>query len=117
MTDRYKTRKNIRTAIIALLALIVVGYTLYEVKELVSGPSITVYSPHNGETVSTSSLEISGIAKNITDISLDDRSIFIDEKGNFKEELLLSPGYNAITIAAHDRFGSETQKTLEVIYQ
>ena len=71
----------------------------------------------NGAIVSTSTLEISGATKNINDISLDDRNISIDEKGNFKEEILLSPGYNTIMLDAHDRFGSKTEKILEVIYR
>ncbi len=117
MTERYKTRKNIFIATVVLLLFLVVGYTLYEIQRIASGPKIIVYFPQNGATIATSTLEISGIAKNISDISLDDRKIFIDEKGNFKEELLLSPGYNIITIKASDRFGSETEKIIEVIYK
>jgi len=117
MTERHKTRKNIRIAMIVLLLLLVVGYTSYETERLITGPSIAVSSPANGETVSTSTIEVTGVAKNINAISLDDRNIFIDEKGNFKEELLLSEGYNVITLKANDKFGSETEKTLEVIYK
>ncbi len=117
MTERYQTRKNIRIIIIVLLVLLVVGYTFYEVSKIISGPNITVYSPKNGETVSTSTILISGIAKNINSISLDDRKIFVDEKGDFSEELLLFPGYNVIALKASDAFGSETEKILEVVYK
>ncbi len=41
----------------------------------------------------------------------------MDEKGNFKEEILLSSGYNAITIKASDKFGRNTEKIIEVIYK
>jgi len=117
MTERYKTRKNIQIMIVVFLLFLVVGYTSYEIQRVISGPKITINSPKNGAIVATSSLEISGLAKNISDISLDGRKIFIDEKGGFHEEILLSPGYNTITFDAHDRFGSETEKILEVIYQ
>ena len=117
MTERYKTRKNIQIIIVVLLLFLVVGYTLYEIQRVISGPKITVYYPQNGAILSTSTLEISGTTKNINDISLDDRKIYIDEKGNFKEEMLLSPGYNTIMLEAHDRFQSETNKIIEVIYQ
>lgn len=117
MTERHKTRKNIRIAIIVFLLVLVLGYTLYEIHRVISGPSITMQTPENGAIVSTSTLEISGTAKNISDIEMDGRSIFIDENGNFKEQLLLSPGYNAIELTAHDRFGNQTEKIIEVMYQ
>lgn len=117
MTERYETKKNIRMIVVALLALLVVGYTLYEVQRIVMGPKIIIDSPKNGITVSTSTLEISGTTKNINDISLDDRKIFVDEKGDFDETLLLSPGYNVIDMKASDKFGKMTEKILEVIYK
>lgn len=117
MTDRYKTRKNIKIAIIAVLLLFVLGYTFYEVQRVAFGPKINILSPKNGAMVSTSTLEIQGIAKNINDISLNDRKIFIDEKGNFKEEVVLSYGYNAFVLRASDKFGSKIEKIIEVVYK
>lgn len=117
MTDRYKTRKYIRTIIISLVLLLVFGYTAYEIQRVVFGPRIRILFPINGAIVSTSSLEISGIATDIKDISLDDRPIFIDEHGNFTENVLLSPGYNTIVLKADDKFGRNTEKILEVVYQ
>ena len=117
MTERYKTRKNIRIFFIILFLVVVLGYTGYEIQRVVLGPIIRVDSPKNGAIVSTSSIEIRGVAKNIQDISLDGRKIFIDEKGNFSEELLMSPGYNVITLDASDKFGRQTEKTLEIVYQ
>ena len=57
------------------------------------------------------------IAKNIKDISLNDRKIFIDEQGNFKEQLLLSYGYNVFKIKANDKFGRSVEKIVEIIYK
>ncbi len=117
MTERYKTRRNLTFAIIASLLFLVFGYTLYEIRAVAFGPQIIIASPANGTFVSTSSLEVSGTAKNIKQISLNDRNIFIDEKGNFKEEVLLSFGYNALVLKAEDKFGSKTEKILEVVYR
>jgi len=86
-------------------------------KKVVFGPQITISSPLNGSLASSSLIEIIGVAKNIKEISLNDRKIFIDEKGNFKEKVLLSYGYNVIVIKASDKFDSKTEKVLEVIYK
>ena len=48
---------------------------------------------------------------------MNDRQMFTDEEGEFSEKLLLSYGYNIITVKAKDRFGRETKKTLELIYK
>ncbi len=117
MTERYKTRKNIRIAIISLLLLLLVGYTAYEIQRVAYGPRINITSPKNGALVSDSLVEVTGIAQNIKDISLNDRKIFIDEKGNFSESVLLSYGYNVLTMKASDKFGRETEKIIEVIYK
>ena len=48
---------------------------------------------------------------------MNDRKIFIDQQGNFKEKILLSYGYNIITMKANDKFGRNTKKKLELIYK
>ena len=40
-----------------------------------------------------------------------------DEKGNFEEKLLLSYGYNIMTIEGWDKFGRETKETIEMVYK
>lgn len=117
MTDRHATRKFIKIIIISIILLCLFSYTAYEVQKVVLGPKIQVISPQNGSLVSNSYTEISGIATNVKDITLNDRKIFIDEKGNFKEKLLLSYGYNTIVIRAIDKFGKVAEKIIEVIYK
>jgi len=117
MTDRHATRRFLQIIVISIIVLFLFSYTAYEIQKVVFGPRIEVFSPINGSLVSDSLTEISGFAKNIKDISLNDRKIFIDEQGNFKEELLLSYGYNTITIKASDKFGRNTEKIIEVIYK
>ncbi len=117
MTDRHATRKFLKITIISIILLFLFGYTAYEIQRVVFGPRIKVSYPKNGSLVSNSLTEILGVAKNIKNISLNDNKIFIDEQGNFKEKTLLSYGYNAITIKASDKFGRNTEKTIEVIYK
>ncbi len=117
MTDRHATKRLLKTLVISIILLFLLGYTTYEIQKVMFGPRIEVTSPVNGSLISNSFTEISGVAKNIKDISMNDRKIFIDEQGNFKEHILLSYGYNAITIKATDKFGRNTEKMVEVIYK
>ncbi|MGB8815809.1 MAG: hypothetical protein WCC74_01025 [Minisyncoccia bacterium] len=114
---RDRTIKCFKIGIISICAFFILGYSLYEVQKIVSGPKILFTSTMNGATVSESLVTVAGNAKNITNISLNDKKIYVDEKGNFSEQILLSYGYNILSIKAEDRFGKKIDKTLEMIYK
>ncbi|MCW9054861.1 MAG: hypothetical protein OQJ98_02685 [Candidatus Pacebacteria bacterium] len=85
-------------------------------QNVITGPVVTVDTPQNGATLLNAITNISGSAQNIAKISINNRPITIDEENTFSEKLLLSPGYNIITLYAEDKFGRTTEKTLELIY-
>jgi hypothetical protein len=111
---------NIKLALKILITtaaiLIILGYAYFETKDFARGPVITISEPANGSTIQNSPVNISGYAKNISYISLNDRQIFTDKAGFFNEKLLLYPGYNIISIKAKDRFKRSVESDLEVIY-
>ncbi|PIT90925.1 hypothetical protein COU17_03130 [Candidatus Kaiserbacteria bacterium CG10_big_fil_rev_8_21_14_0_10_49_17] len=100
-----------------VLVLIIGGYTLYEMRNVILGPTVSISSPATGTRSTEQLITVEGIARNISRISLNDRPIFVDESGVFKEQLLLPFGYSIMTLKASDRFGRETIKTLELVYQ
>src|SRR3989344_3005573 len=114
---QWEGRRLARFGIIAIVLFGIIGYSLFEARFLIEGPIVTVTGPKEGEVATSSLIEITGKAQNISDISLNDRKIFIDEEGHFSEQLLLSYGYNILTLKAKNRFGRETKKVLEVVYQ
>lgn len=90
-------------------------YGLYKAEVFREGPEIAVNEPRDGQTVKNSFVEISGTAKNISSISIDGRPIFTDEKGFFRENLLLAKGYNIIEVQAADKFGKKIKKIIRVV--
>src|ERR1035437_6663078 len=104
-----------RIGALALLVVIIVGYSLFQANKILSGPIINIYTPQNGATYNSTLIEIDGQAKNIAYINLDDRQMFTDKDGNFSEKLLLSPGYNVVKLNAWDKFGKQTEKKLELV--
>ena len=118
MIKPYEDGKLILKAlVIAVFVLVILGYSIFQSQKIVHGPDITITSPISGSTTQESSVEIKGMAKNISEISLDDRPIYIDELGNFSEKLMLYPGYNIIKLKAQDKFGAKTEKTIELVYK
>ena len=79
------------------------------------GPTLTVSSPRDGETLKKPVVLLRGTAERIAELTVNGRKIFTDEEGVFSDSLLLLPGYNIITVVAKDRFDREEKKTLHVI--
>mgnify|MGYP000179512293 CR=1 FL=1 len=113
--------KNLNTYLkivgIILFVVAIFGYAFFQARNIITGPTIKISSPENGSSLEESLVGIKGVAKNISRISMNGSQIFTDDKGIFSEKLLLSYGYNIITIKAKDRFGRDTKETLELIYK
>lgn len=105
----------LKTTSLLVLFLVIITYALFQGSKIITGPIIKVYSPSNGATFNQSLIEIEGVGKNISYINLDDRPIFTDKNGYFKEKFLLSPGYNVIKLDAMDKFKNKTEKIIEVV--
>jgi len=98
-----------------IVGIAIIFYAVYQARNLIRGPILEITEPQNGETFSTPLIDISGQIKNISFIYLNDRQIFTTPEGNFSEKLLLSLGYNIMTLRATDKFGRETRKILELV--
>ena len=109
--------KKIARWLFVLFVLFVLAYAFFEARNIVLGPQILIATPPGGTTVTSQLVEITGNTKNIQDITLEGRDIYIDEEGVFTERLLLSPGYNIFIFEAKDKFDRHTKKTLELIYK
>lgn len=100
-------------------AIIVIGlfatYLTFQARFLIAGPELSLDTepPVNN---TTRIVELSGNATNITHLWLNDRPIFTDEKGHFKEALILENGYTITTLRARDRYGRETEIVRSFVY-
>lgn len=113
---RIKDKIALHSIIVVIIVSIIIGYSYLKVKDLISGPTITVAYPANGESLKQDYVNVTGKAERISQIYLNGRKIFTDEQGNFNEPLLLSEGYNIFEIKAEDQFGREIKKILQLVY-
>jgi hypothetical protein len=97
------------------IAVIVVGYSLFSARHIIKGPTIVIETPQNGEQTKSNFVEIKGKSQNLNYITLNDRQIFIDDEGNFKEKLILYEGENTLKLYGKDKFGRETTKYLQIV--
>ena len=90
----------------ALLTLFGV-YFGFRFRDFVVGPQVSILEPQDGETLVSDRVVVRGQGNDIAKMELNGRPIFIDEKGEFAEPLLLAPGINIIELRAFGRFGRE----------
>lgn len=115
--QRRNVKFILKVSTITFFIAVIAGYSYIKAENLVNGPRLSITLPQNGISTSSPTIDINGKAENIVAISLNDRPIFIDEHGVFKETFALSHGYNPIKLSARDKFGRETQKILEIMYR
>lgn len=113
---RRESRFLLKSFIFVSVCILVIGYALFQSRHFIEGPSLVILTPSNGATLKGPFVIIEGRATNISSITLNNRNILVDQKGGFKEQLLLSEGYNVITIKAEDKFKRTVLKRLELIY-
>lgn len=98
-----------------LLGVLIIGYTLFQARNLLMGPSLVLTSEPN-QVQTNRTLILEGIAKNIVKISLNGREIHTDESGVFSEELVLESGYTIMTLRAEDRYGRTSTLERKFVY-
>lgn len=108
------TRRPLTTIFISLVVVLVAGYGLFEARRILTGPVVTIESPRDGSATSSAAVILSGEAQNISFLSVNDRQTYTDERGRFSELLSLPPGFTILTVAATDRFGRKTSRTVSI---
>ncbi len=115
MLSSYDFRKKLETYGIVALVLIALCYGGFKAYPLIIGPKITIYNPHDGDTVASTTFEISGQVSPVKEITIQGRPIPIGTDGHFTEILTAQYPYTVLVITATDFYGKTITKTLRVI--
>jgi hypothetical protein len=102
------------TAAIAIVAAII-GYGIWRSLAYARGPSIEIYSPIDGSSSASTTIEIVGKASRINSLTVNNNPVSVDENGNFKVSLVVFQGTNIATVAATDQFGRSLQKQIRIL--
>ncbi len=113
-TKKKDYRRIIKPLLIGLVVLLVVGYSGLKLKDILIGPQIIITSPDDGATIKKPLVSVRGKAERISQLYLNGKKIFTDERGNFNEQYLLANGYNLLEIIANDQFGRQITKKLQL---
>jgi hypothetical protein len=95
--------------------VLLVSYALFQARFLIIGPQITLTAEPTLQQ-NERRIFLEGTAYNISRLWLNDRQIFTDAQGNFREALILENGYTISTLRAEDRYGRTTTLTRSYVY-
>jgi len=115
MLSPYDIRKRLEFYGIILLLIIALSYGAFKVYPLILGPTITIYNPHDGDTVARTTFELSGKVTRVKEITINGRPVPIGTDGHFTEILMAQAPYTVLVIIATDFYGKISTKTLRVI--
>jgi hypothetical protein len=98
-----------------LLITCIIMYIGYQTRNLINGPSITLYDAdsvaHSEHTVT-----IRGTTHNIVKLMVNGKEIYTDVHGAFEHMLVLEHGYSITRITAEDRFGRTVSVDRTYVY-
>ncbi len=108
-------RTIVKSCAIAVGLVCAVAYVIFQARFLIIGPQI-VLSKEPELLQNSRQIFLTGAAHNISRLWLNDRPIYTDAEGKFKEALVLENGYTIATLRAEDRYGRQTTITQPFVY-
>ena len=113
--NSYTFRTLVRYWITAIGILLMALFVVFQARFLIVGPRIVITEIPAGPQ-NEPSITVSGTAYNISRLWLNDRTIYTDAQGNFKETIVLENGYTIATLRAEDRYGRTTTVERKLVF-
>lgn len=115
MMEKRNLKKIIRVTLTVLFFSFILLYAILNTRLISRGIDLSINGIENGKIYIEGTLEITGNAKRAKHVLVNGREISVNQQGDFKDYLVLLPGYNIMTISAEDKFGKITQETFDIV--
>ena len=116
MTRGITGKKILKFIGLSVLFCFMVGYGVWIGRDLIFGISLNISGIQNNETVATSTLDLTGMAYHATEITVNGRTVSVEENGAWHDTIALLNGYNIIKVSAKDKFGRTISKVFTINY-
>lgn len=117
-TQKTKQEIIIRLAgkgFLGIIGVLVFGFVGMKIYPIIHGPALDLTNLRDGGIVTEPLVSISGIAKYTHNLIINGNELPLSPNGSFNDKIILNPGYNLISIAAHDQFGTITRHDYSLI--
>tara|TARA_B100000508_G_scaffold45511_1_gene35542 strand:+ start:3074 stop:3445 length:372 start_codon:yes stop_codon:yes gene_type:complete len=113
--EQLEFRTVLKIVASVVFALFIAVYVLFQARFMIIGPQI-ILTEEPPQLQNSQQIYLTGTAHNISRLWLNNRPIYTDAQGNFKEALVLENGYTIATLRAEDRYGRETTVSRPFVY-
>jgi hypothetical protein len=109
-------KKIVRYGSISLIVVIVLGYGIWQSRDLLFGISTSITGISDGLSTNNPLLDFGGNAYHANALVINGRTVPLTGNGSWNDTIALLPGYNTIDIQITDRFKRTTEKIYRVYY-
>lgn len=114
-TDEFPIRRfRIRQTVLifGLAFLFIVGFIIFQYRSAFLDPSLEIYSPKEGESISSSTVRVNGKTEVNSTVFVNEFPVTVGANGAFNKIITVFPGKTSITIKTVNQFGKETTKRI-----
>lgn len=111
----YLTPRVVVLTLVFLSIVVFLGYIFYAVRNFTSPPNLVISSPVNDSIVHQERVEVTGKTDEGSSLQINNQTVFLDDNGNFHENVKLQPGLNNIELKATNRVKKETIKVIKIL--
>ena len=107
--------KSSQAILIIFLFLCLLIFLLFQYKDAIINPAISISSPKNNEVIHSTSIAVTGNTNPDNVVYVNNFPVSVNEEGNFKKIISIFQGKNEIDVKVVNRFNKVTDKIVEVI--
>ena len=107
--------KFIKRTLIILAVVAILAFLLFKVQEIFTPPALKIIEPTDGSIVAARQIKIIGSSEPEVEIVINNRLIFVDNRGKFESDLDLQKGLNLIKITSKKRYSLSQEAVVRVL--
>lgn len=107
----------VKIAMIAFVAIAIVGYVGVQIRTIVRAPELFVSAPADGLTTGDATILVTGQAETDSQVIINGSPVLLAQDGKFEQEVALERGVNVITIEGAKRYSKKATAYRRVILE
>lgn len=122
MTPYHREQKKMRTIpptgwVGIVLGVCVMGLVFHNTHDVLFGTRLSLPSLKDGAVYNDAYVPIKGRTRSPQLLTINDRPITLTKDGYFNEAVILSEGYNTVSVRLVDRFGKTQERTYHLVLE
>lgn len=114
--DKIGKRKvlNIKYGVFGVLALIIVGFLIFQLSSFFQGPQLEIEQPQEGDRLVGNIIRVEGTTDPSATVLVNEEEAYVGLDGKFEKSIYLFEGARTINVEAINRFENSSKKEVSV---